>query len=551
MIPDKEPVNTWDGNSSNITFDFDFLINSGEELLVLHTDKTGIQNALKLNIDYTIHQTGNADGSYITFPILGSSYKTLAEGEKITLMLNIPIAQTSPYGTSDKLNLKSLEFSLDYIVRLIQMVNRKADRSVKIQEGSSMTPDNLIESIKEAQMNAQNFAKNSEQSAEEAKTSEKQAKNWAIKMDGPVENQEYSSKYNANIAKENADICETKTSELSTNFDKYSRELLKITEDGMNSLSNASNALRNVQITNCILEAPNAAADFSGTTITIKSGLKYLTGSGRNADRTLKNTENTLNGDKTINFAGITNSTDAVVYIYNNTAGYCPLSEVYRTSTKPAGNAASNQVWFDAVNNKVYYSAYQSTDWVETTDFIIVAYLTVAGSTINTLTEELPVELVKKSDLKFLHKIGGLIITLSSTLEDNEIWLEGATVSRTTYAQLFAIYGTTYGAGDGSTTFVLPDCRGRTFWGADSFGYIEAGLPNITGKVSRFFVLNNQPSDGALYGTGLGTSPVGGTGNASFTQIDFDASKSNSIYSNEVKTVQTPSIKVRVKTRYK
>lgn len=149
------------------------------------------------------------------------------------------------------------------------------------------------------------------------------------------------------------------------------------------------------------------------------------------------------------------------------------------------------------------------------------------------------------------YAIGDPIITLSSTLGDNEIWLEGGTVSRTTYAELFAIYGTTYGAGDGSTTFVLPDFRNRTIWGANSFGYIEAGLPNITGKISRFFVLNNLPSEGALYGVGLGLSPVGGKENSSFTEIDLDASKSNSIYSNEVKTVQPPSIKVRVKTRYK
>lgn len=152
---------------------------------------------------------------------------------------------------------------------------------------------------------------------------------------------------------------------------------------------------------------------------------------------------------------------------------------------------------------------------------------------------------------QFSTSIGGLIITLSSTLEDNEIWLEGATVSRTTYAQLFAIYGTTYGAGDGSTTFVLPDCRGRTFWGADSFGYIEAGLPNITGEVSRFYVFGIQPASGALSTSALGTSNVAGNGVASFSQINFDASKSNSIYSNEVKTVQSPSIKIRVKTRYK
>ena len=47
-------------------------------------------------------------------------------------------------------------------------------------------------------------------------------------------------------------------------------------------------------------------------------------------------------------------------------------------------------------------------------------------------------------------------------------WLEanGATVSRTTYASLFAAIGTNYGAGDGSTTFILPDLRGYFLRGA-------------------------------------------------------------------------------------
>ena len=129
----------------------------------------------------------------------------------------------------------------------------------------------------------------------------------------------------------------------------------------------------------------------------------------------------------------------------------------------------------------------------------------------------------------FSTSIGDPIITLSNTLGDNEIWLEGGTVSRTSYAELFAIYGTTYGAGDGSTTFVLPDFRNRAIWGSNSFGYIAAGLPNITGKVSRFSVLNNQPSEGALSGTGLGLSPTGGRENTSYMQINLDASKSNSI----------------------
>lgn len=47
-------------------------------------------------------------------------------------------------------------------------------------------------------------------------------------------------------------------------------------------------------------------------------------------------------------------------------------------------------------------------------------------------------------------------------------WLlcDGSAVSRTTYAGLFGVLGTTYGSGDGSTTFNLPDLRGRTVVGA-------------------------------------------------------------------------------------
>lgn len=49
-------------------------------------------------------------------------------------------------------------------------------------------------------------------------------------------------------------------------------------------------------------------------------------------------------------------------------------------------------------------------------------------------------------------------------------WLEctGAAVSRTTYAALFAVIGTTFGAGDGSTTFNTPDLRGRSVVGYKS-----------------------------------------------------------------------------------
>ncbi len=65
-------------------------------------------------------------------------------------------------------------------------------------------------------------------------------------------------------------------------------------------------------------------------------------------------------------------------------------------------------------------------------------------------------------------------------------WLlcDGSAVSRTTYASLFAAVGTSYGTGDGSTTFNLPDLRGRVPVGKNggSFGTLGAtgGAETVT-----------------------------------------------------------------------
>lgn len=61
-------------------------------------------------------------------------------------------------------------------------------------------------------------------------------------------------------------------------------------------------------------------------------------------------------------------------------------------------------------------------------------------------------------------------------------WLacDGAAVSRSTYATLFAAIGTTYGVGNGSTTFNLPDLKGRVIAGLDA-GQTEFDVQGETG----------------------------------------------------------------------
>lgn len=59
--------------------------------------------------------------------------------------------------------------------------------------------------------------------------------------------------------------------------------------------------------------------------------------------------------------------------------------------------------------------------------------------------------------------VGTVINFASATLPASApfLWCNGAAVSRTTYANLFAVIGTVFGAGDGSTTFNIPNSSGR------------------------------------------------------------------------------------------
>lgn len=124
---------------------------------------------------------------------------------------------------------------------------------------------------------------------------------------------------------------------------------------------------------------------------------------------------------------------------------------------------------------------------------------------------------------------------------------DGAAVSRTTYANLFSRIGTTFGAGDGSTTFNVPNLIDRFAEGSSSVGiYKEAGLPNISGGIANTHVRNNVGTAGCGWGavvTGENRNAYTGnyqetTGTASW---DFYASRSNAIYGNS-DTVQPPAL---------
>lgn len=142
----------------------------------------------------------------------------------------------------------------------------------------------------------------------------------------------------------------------------------------------------------------------------------------------------------------------------------------------------------------------------------------------------------------------GTVMWLSgNTVPDGCLAADGAAVSRTTYAELFAVIGTTWGEGDGSTTFNLPDGRGRVPEGAQTAGgYNAPGLPNITGQMDGGGYYAGQEGIGALFPSNAQSIfyAASTTGyNMYACKINISATNSNAIYGAS-STVQPASVKL-------
>lgn len=103
-----------------------------------------------------------------------------------------------------------------------------------------------------------------------------------------------------------------------------------------------------------------------------------------------------------------------------------------------------------------------------------------------------------------------------STAPTGWIKANGAAVSRTTYAALFAAIGTTFGAGDGATTFNLPDLRGEFLRGLDDGRGVDAGRALGSAQADE---LKSHTHDLGIY---VGSSPAPNTGAVSGASSYFD-----------------------------
>ena len=113
-------------------------------------------------------------------------------------------------------------------------------------------------------------------------------------------------------------------------------------------------------------------------------------------------------------------------------------------------------------------------------------------------------------------EVGAIKPWTKTTAPDGYLLCDGSAVSRTTYADLFAVISTTYGSGDGSTTFNVPQLQGKMPQGYDGNTYNLAGTGGAnTVTVS---VTNNQAATNA---TNQSVTITGDISNTSLTQAQM------------------------------
>lgn len=217
--------------------------------------------------------------------------------------------------------------------------------------------------------------------------------------------------------------------------------------------------------------------------------------------------------------------TGGVRYGYISVSAFTTLTTV--TLVIDSGSLDSG---LSAVSVGLLSSDNSSVPWVKTSGsgLTVQGTLTVTGATTLAGNAASALQAVPKQQLDAaVLPAGAIQFFAMSTTPSGWLKANGAAVSRTTYATLFAAIGTVFGVGDGSTTFNLPDLRGEFVRGFDdgkgtdsgrAFGSSQAGqLPSHTHVMPQGLSGGGGSFQWAGGGNGVSTitSATGGTENSS------------------------------------
>lgn len=122
--------------------------------------------------------------------------------------------------------------------------------------------------------------------------------------------------------------------------------------------------------------------------------------------------------------------------------------------------------------------------------------------------------------------IGSIKLYGGATAPNGYLFAQGQEVSRTTYSELFRVYGTTFGVGDGSTTFNLPNLKGKVIVGLDETDTDFNSLGKTGGSKTHTQTVAEMPSH--THSTTVG--PWGVTSGGFYGVVSNNSGDSSPVY---------------------
>ena len=280
-------------------------------------------------------------------------------------------------------------------------------------------------------------------------------------------------------------------------------------------------SIKTINSTSLLGSGNISVSTFSGsyTDLTNKPSLATVATSGSYSDLSNKPTIPTKVSDLT-NDSGYTTNTGTITSVKMN-----------GSTVSSSGEADLGTVLTSHQNIKTI----NSTSLVGTGDVTVQPTL-VSGTNIKTINGS---SILGSGNLAIggdTLPIGSIVPYSGSTAPTNYLMADGSAVSRTTYSELFALIGTTYGSGDGSTTFNLPNLKGKVPVGLDSNDSDFDVLGETGGEKTHQLTIDEMPEHNhSTYGsyTNIGSGSVANTwlawatGNAAVGKTGGDQAHNN------------------------
>jgi microcystin-dependent protein len=168
---------------------------------------------------------------------------------------------------------------------------------------------------------------------------------------------------------------------------------------------------------------------------------------------------------------------NGTVYTSNANAALEAIDTCHSGPTAPTDEVANGKLWLDTTTTPAILKVYNNATWeVIHSGTVDINAGTIDGVTINGSTIGATTPAAGTfTTLGAGNLVGQVAYFATSSAPTGWLKTNGALISRTTYAGLFSVIGTTFGVGDGSTTFAIPDLRGEFLRAWDDARGIDSG----------------------------------------------------------------------------